>query len=408
MVDEKGETTLEYIKKQNDTVFLLERDPLRAKAGYRVTHTGQLAADESIGWLDTKSVPYSAISAHIHAIVQAGAARAVNMRHPAAQRLIEKPWDIPQRKMRVHILAMGDVGATLLTGLVLLGGDVISSIGIFDVREEILRRYEFEMNQVTWPFEYNALPAVDAITQHELFECDVFVFCASGAIPPVDSGVQDVRMAQLAGNTKILKMFARQARDAGFEGIFAVVSDPVDLLCQFAYLESNRNEDGLLDWRGLLAEQIRGYGLGVMNARAAYYAKREDRFASFLTQGRAYGPHGKGLVIANSIEEYDEALSLELTNLTLEANLRMREKGFKPYIAPALSSGAMSLLLTMRRQWHYSAVFLDGVFLGCKNRQSALGVEIESLDIPQQLYAKICSAHDLLWEQGGQWRLSKG
>ena len=399
---------MEYIQTQKDTVFLLERDPLRAKAGYRVTHEGQLTAEESVGWLDTKSMPYPGNSAHIHAIVQAGCARAVNMRHPAAKRLLEQPWDIPQRKQRVHILAMGDVGATLLTGLVLLGDDVISSIGIFDVREDILRRYEFEMNQISWPFEYDQLPTVDAITQSELFNCDVFVFCASGAIPPVDSGLPDVRMAQLAGNTKILKTYARQARDAGFEGIFAVVSDPVDLLCQFAYLESNRNEEQILDWHGLLAEQIRGYGLGVMNARAAYYAKREERFASFLTQGRAYGPHGKGLVIANSINEYDEVLSLELTKLTLEANLRMRETGFKPYIAPALSSGAMSLLLTMRRQWHYSAVFLDGVFFGCKNRQSELGVEIEAQDLPQQLYARICSAHDLLWEQGGQWRFSKG
>ncbi|MFR1616507.1 MAG: hypothetical protein ACLSUM_03795 [Dysosmobacter welbionis] len=40
------------------------------------------------------------------------------------------------------------------------------------------------------------------------------------------------------------------------------------------------------------------------------------------------------------------------------ANLRIRELGFKPYVAPAISSGAMQLLLTLRRSWHCSSVAL--------------------------------------------------
>ena len=40
---------------------------------------------------------------------------------------------IPE-KCRVTLLALGDVGSTLLLGLRLLGGDVIRSIGICDVR----------------------------------------------------------------------------------------------------------------------------------------------------------------------------------------------------------------------------------------------------------------------------------
>ena len=38
--------------------------------------------------------------------------------------------------------------------------------------------------------------------------------------------------------------------------------------------------------------------------------------------------------------------SRELTDLVTTANLRIRELGFKPYVAPAISSGAMQLLLT--------------------------------------------------------------
>ena len=42
---------------------------------------------------------------------------------------------------------------------------------------------------------------------------------------------------------------------------------------------------GTLDFRGLLPEQIQGYGLGVMEARAKFYARKrgldEDRVAVF-------------------------------------------------------------------------------------------------------------------------------
>ena len=54
-------------------------------------------------------------------------------------------------------------------------------------------------------------------------------------------------------------------------------------------------------------------------------------------------------MIANSLSHYDDGLSRELTELVATANLRIRELGFKPYVAPAISSGAMQLLLTLRR-----------------------------------------------------------
>ena len=50
-------------------------------------------------------------------------------------------------KVRVNLLALGDVGSTLLLGLRLMGGDVISSMGICDVRENAALRWEFELNQ---------------------------------------------------------------------------------------------------------------------------------------------------------------------------------------------------------------------------------------------------------------------
>ena len=213
-------------------------------------------------------------------------------------------------KCRVTLLALGDVGSTLLLGLRLLGGDVIRSIGICDVRPGAAERWEFELNQIQSP---------------------------DGAVMP-----------------------------------------PVDPLCRAALRES-----------GLAPAQVRGFGLGVMHARAMYYAGKDGRFASYLTEGRAFGPHGEDLVLANSIEHYDDALSRELTEKVAHANLEMRRLGYKPYAAPALSSGALSLLCLLRGEWHYSSVFDGRVFMGCRNRLTPEGIEVEQLTLPHALQRRI-------------------
>ena len=196
-------------------------------------------------------------------------------------------------------------------------------------------------------------------------------------------------MAQYELNRELVTSYARQARAEHFRGLFCVVSDPVDPLCRAALFESNRDEAGLLDFQGLSTRQVRGFGLGVMNARAAYYAKRDSRFAAFLTEGRTFGPHGEDLVVANSIARYDDVISRELTEKTAHANLEMRVLGFKPYVAPALSSGALSLLLTLRGAWHCSSIYLDGVFMGCKNRLTPAGIAVEQLPLPEALLSRI-------------------
>ena len=168
------------------------------------------------------------------------------------------------------------------------------------------------------------------------------------------------------------------------------------MLCQAAWRASNVGPDGVLDYQGLLPEQVQGYGLGVMTARAAYFAKQDARFASYLSEGRSFGPHGKGLVIANSIRDYDDGLSQELTRLTLEANLRIRDLGFKPYVAPAVASGAMQLLLTLRGAWHCGSVPLGGVWFGVRNRFTPYGLELETLDLPDALYARLQETAEIL------------
>lgn len=294
--------------------------------------------------------------------------------------------------LRVNILALGDVGATLLMGLKTMGGGLIERIGIYDVNPQVMSRYEMEMNQIGWPFGEKMLPEVVCLAQEDLFDCDMFVFCASKSVPPIGAS-GDVRMIQLEANSKIAAEYGRMAGEKKFRGIFAVVSDPVDPLCKAALLAS-----------GLAPGQVRGYGLGVMNKRAEYYARGDRRFGSYLTEGRAFGPHGGDLVIANSIDNYDDEISRELTALAVGANLKVRELGFKPYIAPALSSGAISLILTLRGAWNYSSIYLgkgaEGAFLGIRNRIdcSSGRIIVEDLPLPERLYERIERAYRNLWE----------
>ena len=371
-------------------------DPVLGRGSFKVTHPGQLTgAGHGLEALDASRLPQVQADERIARAIEDGRVTAVNISRPGWEKLIR--WSPSAGKKRVNIVAIGDVGSTLLTGLKLLGGDVISSIGICDLSDQITARWEFEMGQINLPWDYNVFPEVEVIPPERLFDCDLFVFVASKGIPPVGSQVKDVRMAQFEANAGIVKHYAKMAREKQFGGLWCAVSDPVDPLAKTAYLESNKDENGVWDGQGLLPEQVQGFGLGVMNARAAYFARRDPRLASFLTEGRSYGPHGTGLFIANSIQNYDEEISQELTQLTVTANLKMREIGFKPYVAPALSSGALSLLLTLRGEWHCGSVFLDGVYMGVKNRCTPAGVETELLPrIPDPLFGHIREAAEHL------------
>ena len=376
-----------------EVLWVFHRPPLSGRDTFPVTDPAQLTEREGVASLCAAPGP-EGLPRELTNAIRAGRVRAVNLAHPRFEELMA-PLPRPE-KVRVNLLALGDVGSTLLMGLRLMGGDVISSIGICDLREGVAQRWEFELNQIQLPGPYDALPPVEIVSPEQLFDGDVFLFCASRFVPDTAVKTGDVRMAQYRLNRELAALYAQKARQARYRGLFCVVSDPVDPLCRAVLTESNRAPSGEMDYQGLFSHQVRGFGLGVMNARAAYYARKDPRFASFLTEGRSFGPHGEDLVIANSIDRYDDGLSRLLTEQAVRANLRMRELGFKPYVAPALSSGALSLLLCLRGQWHCSSTYLDGVFMGARNRVLPTGTELERLPLPQALQDRLQITMDRL------------
>ena len=380
LVDLPGQPLAE-LPDEGEIIYLFRRPPLTGRETFAVTHPSQLTADEGPEVLTTAQ-PSREVPADLARAIAQKRVRAVNAAHPRWEELL----DLPPRgdKVRVNLLALGDVGSTLAMGLKLLGGDVISTLGLCDVRENVPQRWEFELGQIAVPF-----PRVKIVKPEDVFGCDVFLFCASRFVPDTAVKDGDVRMAQYELNRPLAASYGRMAREAGFKGMFCVVSDPVDPLCRAALLESNRNENGELDYKGLFPHQVRGFGLGVMNARARYYAEKDPRFVDFLIDGRTFGPHGEGLIVANSVSRYDDALSRELTEKTKHANLDMRQLGYKPYVAPALSSGALSLLGCLRGAWHCSSTYLDGVFMGAQNRMAPNGSQLERLPLPGALLERI-------------------
>ncbi len=389
---ELQEITEDKAKKSKYLIYALTQiNPLKSRRSFSISDSSLMfLKEEGIHLLQKpKKIDYD-LPIWLKERIEEKRITSLNTEYPNWQDMLT--YEFPSR-WKINIIGLGDVGGAFLAGLRLLGEKYIKSIGIYDKNRNAIKRWELEANQIFNPFTTQVYPEVHVLDEEEIFNCDLFVFCATVGVPPLGEEQEDVRMKQFGGNSKIISNYAQKAREKSFKGIFAVISDPVDLLCKSAFLASNKNKRGKFDFKGLAAEQIRGYGLGVMHARAIYYSKQFSETIKYSREGRAFGPHGRGLIIANSIEKYDKRLSEALTNKTLKANLEIRKTGFKPYVAPALSSACFPIIATISEKWHYSATFMGGVFMGAKSRLHKSGTEIERLDLPAVLVKKIKASY---------------
>ena len=380
-------------------VFLISRNPLVSRGIFAIHDLGELEEPEDIRLLLPVEKPDQRDG--IARFVAENGARVVNtsfLRWLRVLRQYDRRSDAPKK---VNIVGLGNVGGTAATALKLLGTD-LSEIGLFDTDHQKCLRYEGELNQILPPNDGERLPPVVLDPPHRMFACDALLFTAARSVPDVgaENGA-DVRMMQYQANRALMRDYARQARNTDFAGLFAQVSDPVDQLSRAVFLMSNQNERGEFDWNGLLPEQVRGFGLGVMQARAVYCAMQEGVQHQSVC---AFGPHGKGLVVANAPNEgYNEELSLLLTRKTEEANLEIRRSGYKPYIAPGISSAAVSVLRALRGQWHSAAAPIGGVYFGCSGRFGKDGPELLRQPLHGRLVRRLEGSYMKLREFNETW-----
>lgn len=390
-IEELEKTTEDQIMDCQDTIYFLNSmDPFSSRRGFMVKSPSQLEkSNEGLEILQTDDND-SPIPDWIGKRIKDGNIKAINVSFPKWKEELD---DLPSH-WRINVIALGDVGSTLLIGLRLLGSNM--TIGIYDRSPDKVRRWVHELGQIRRPFHEKSFPTVEAVDKENLFDCDMVVFCASKGIPPVGSESVDVRMVQFEGNREILKEHGKTAREKGFKGIFAVVSDPVDLLCRGLYLDSNTDDEGNLDYMGLAPNQIIGYGLGVMNARACFHAERNPGLEHYFSEGQVFGPHGKGLIVADSMVNYNEENSLLLTEKTLNSNLEIRGFGFKPYVAPSLSSGALSLIATIGNEYFYGSSMMGEVFMGAKMRLTKTGLDVPSYSLHPLLKDRLENTYNQL------------
>lgn len=402
LISKEEYTDLEEIsesnaKKYTGIIFALSKlSPELGRRSFSVSHENFLFLKvEDLNLLVKPLTPIVVVPQWIKTAIRNNKVTSLNTMYPNWKDVLTYNDPI---KWRINVVGLGDVGGTLLTGLRLLGVDKVESLGLYDRDVDRIERYNYELSQILSPDMVESSINIISLKEEDVFNCDMFVFCVSVGVPEIGKEATDVRLVQFKGNSKIIEHYASIARQKNYKGIFAVVSDPVDLLCKSAFIESNKDSAGNMDFKGLAPEQFRGYGLGVMNARACYYALKKDSTKHYIHEGRAFGPHGEGLIIADSIKNYNEELSDALTHSAKTANLEVRSTGFKPYIAPALSSGALSILATINSKWHYSATFIGGTFMGSKNRLLPSGIELETLDLNEKLLCKLNSTYKLLSE----------
>ena len=91
---------------------------LAGRDTFPVTDPAQLTEEEGVASLCTARAPR--MPPALRSAIRAGRVRAVNGSHPRFEELLA-PVSRPE-KVRVNLLALGDVGSTLLLGLRLMGG----------------------------------------------------------------------------------------------------------------------------------------------------------------------------------------------------------------------------------------------------------------------------------------------
>ena len=272
--------------------------------------------------------------------------------------------------LSVALVGLGRVGGVAATVLATAPTRALGvrEMLIHDVDTANQQRWLLELGSIARWRGRDGLPRVRATTLSEMFNrCDVVLFAATDSVPPPGTP-GDVRAMQFAPNRTILRTLLEQARAAGYTGLFLVASDPVDLLAQAAFHDSNRDASGAFTGDGLAPERIAGLGLGVMWARALACARRNGWDRVVARSGAVYGPHNTEAVAFDDIRKPDSRRSDSLSRAAREGNVTIRTLGHLPYVGPGVSSVALALQPLLAGKEILASVLLDGVYFGAPAR----------------------------------------
>jgi len=289
---------------------------------------------------------------------------------PGLDRYLRAMAEPPRLNFTVGISGLGRVGGLAASALaaVSTAASRIDTLLLHDADGDNLERLAQELASVASWRGGAPLPRIQTAGLPEMMQrSDAFLFAAASAVPPL--GTQgDVRLTQFAPNRAALAGALEAASEAEFSGLFLMVSDPVEVLAQTAFHDSNAVGGGAFQGHGLAPERVAGLALGVMWGRALAQAEARGQGERVAHRGVPFGPHSQEVLIFDDPEAPDADLCRVMTEAARSGNYRIRELGFLPYIGPALSSIVLTLPDLLAGREVLASSFVDGVYFGAPCR----------------------------------------
>jgi hypothetical protein len=229
------------------------------------------------------------------------------------------------------------------------------------------------------------------------------VFAAARAVPPLGAP-GDVRLPQFGPNREALRSTLDAAVEAAYPGLFFVISDPVELLAQAAFHDSNAPRGEFLGG-GLAPERVAGLALGIMWARALAEAEAQGAGARVARRGVPYGPHSTDVLVFDDPAGPDPELSRAMTQAARTGNYRIRDLGYIPFIGPALSSIALTLPALLQGREVLASTFVDGIYFGAPSRLR-WGMAPTRRPVAADVRRQVEELHGLVRERMAQYGVS--
>jgi L-lactate dehydrogenase len=175
------------------------------------------------------------------------------------------------RKGKIVIVGAGAVGATLLYNLTLKA--VVPQVVLIDLDTE---RAEAEIQDVEQGIPYGPQLHIRAGSYEECGDAELLILTAGAKQKPGES-----RIDLLTRNVSVTRAVVRSALDHGFDGIFLIITNPVDVLTCIAWKES-----------GFPTARVIGSGTVLDSARLRDYLARHCGVSPINIHGYVLGEHG--------------------------------------------------------------------------------------------------------------------
>jgi L-lactate dehydrogenase len=172
---------------------------------------------------------------------------------------------------KVAIIGAGSVGATLAYNLSLKGA--VTEIALIDANRE---KAEAEILDISQGASLGRSVRLEATDYGGCRDSGIAIITAGARQKPGES-----RVDLLERNVAIVKSIVHSALDAGFAGIFLIITNPVDVLTWVAFKES-----------GFPAARVIGSGTTLDSARLREYVARHCRINPQNIHGYVLGEHG--------------------------------------------------------------------------------------------------------------------